>query len=407
MNISILKKEKHYQKLFIAGIVNGVGDRFSSVAVLAMVIQLTGSGVSAGITLAVRMVPFLVFGPIGGKLADHFSRKNILITTDLIRIVFALSFLFVQTKGDLWIVYVSSFVLAAGEAIYTPARKSTIPLLINKKHIVTVNGLEQALSGIVLIGGAISGGLVASVFGSGMTFWLNAASFLGAAVLISTIPFPKRNLVNIANQHQKERVFHIFKKVIKMSAPVQIVFLWDILIATMNGIDNVLISVYAVNEYHLGDMGVGLFYGALGMGVTISSFVSNRLRKHFLMTGLGCLIVEGVFLLFLSRIHFVVLAVFIFFSLAFFSGIGNACFDTILMKEIPAKHQGTMFGLFTTISNPILGLSMMVSGAALEYMKPRTLGFIGGLGYIAIALLLIGAVWRKTDQKAKQESSFF
>ncbi|WP_440603086.1 MFS transporter [Bacillus sp. GB_SG_008] len=130
MNISFINEEKQYRKLFLAGIVNGIGDRFSSVAVLAMLLHLTGSGLAVGMTLAIRLIPSLFFGPIGGILADRFSRKTILVGTDLIRILFTLSFIFVQSKEDIWIIYVSSFILAAGEAIYGPARKSAIPRLV-------------------------------------------------------------------------------------------------------------------------------------------------------------------------------------------------------------------------------------------------------------------------------------
>jgi MFS family permease len=399
MKISIFKEEKHYRKLFLAGIVNGMGDRFSSVAVLAMLLQLTGSGFAVGMTLAIRLIPFLVFGPIGGRLADRYSRKTILIVTDLIRIVFALSFLFVHSREDLWIVYLSSFILAAGEAIYAPARKSALPQLVNKENLLKVNSLEQVLLGIVLIGGAFSGGIVASIFGADVTFWFNAASFLGAAALISTITFPEKNQVKEAKELQKEHLFFTFKKVIKMSFPVQILLFCEILIAAMNGIDNVLISVYAVKEYHLGDVGVGLFYGALGIGLTLSFSAANRLRKNFLVTGLVCLMMEGTFLLLLSRTHFVFLAFLMFCGVAFMSGIGNACFDTILMKEIPEEHQGTMFGLLATISNPILGISMFLSGTALQYLAPRTLGFIGGIAYMLIALFLMFANSTKAYQQ--------
>jgi MFS family permease len=121
MAIKILKEEKNYFKLFCAGIVNGIGDRFSQVALLALLLELTGSGFAVGIALAIRVVPFLLFGPFGGYLADRFSRKKILMITDLSRIAFAISFVFVNNESNIWIIYVSTFVLAAGEAIYAPA----------------------------------------------------------------------------------------------------------------------------------------------------------------------------------------------------------------------------------------------------------------------------------------------
>ncbi|EIJ79344.1 hypothetical protein PB1_17344 [Bacillus methanolicus PB1] len=71
--IKILHKEKKYVRLFLAGIVNGIGDRFSQVALLALLLELTDSGFAVGIALAIRVVPFLIFGPFGGFLADRLS----------------------------------------------------------------------------------------------------------------------------------------------------------------------------------------------------------------------------------------------------------------------------------------------------------------------------------------------
>ncbi|ULT57646.1 MFS transporter [Neobacillus drentensis] len=396
----ILRKEKQYQRLFLAGVVNGMGDRFSSVAVLALVLQITGSGLAVGMTLAIRLIPFAFFAPIGGWLADRFSRKAILVTTDLIRIVFALSFLWVHSKEELWIVYISSFLLAAGEAIYSPTRKSSIPRIVNMEHLLKVNGLEQVLIGIVLIGGAFSGGIVAFIFGPHVTFWLNAASFLGAAAIISTIKFPENERITENNESKKKSLFAVFKRIVLMSAAVLILFICEILIAFMNGIDNVLISVYAVNVYHLGDIGVGLFYGSLGIGLTLSYSIANRLRKNFLVTGLVCLMLEGTFLFLLSRTHLVVFAILLFCLVAFVSGIGNACFDTVLMKEIPEENQGMMFGLLATIGNTILGLSMFLAGVALNYLSPRSLGLIGGIAYILISIILLAAISLKAYRKS-------
>ncbi|MGD6941187.1 hypothetical protein ACQCT6_04035 [Cytobacillus gottheilii] len=95
--LSLFKEEKEYRKLFSAGVLNGIGDRFSQVAVLALLLEVTGSGFAVGLTLAIRVIPFLLFAPFGGWLADKFSKRNILVSTDLIRIFFALSFLFVKS----------------------------------------------------------------------------------------------------------------------------------------------------------------------------------------------------------------------------------------------------------------------------------------------------------------------
>jgi hypothetical protein len=88
----------------------------------------------------------------------------------------------------------------------------------------------------------------------------------------------------------------------------------------------------------------------------------------------------------------VVFAFLLFCGVGVMSGIGNASFDTILMKEIPEAHQGTMFGLLATIGNTILGLSMLLSGFALNYLAPRSLDLLGGIAYILIAIFILAAI---------------
>jgi MFS family permease len=392
-SINILQQEKNYSRLFCAGIVNGIGDRFSQVALLAILLELTGSGLAVGIALAIRVVPFLLFGPFGGFLADRFSRKKILILTDLSRIIFAISFVFVNDESNIWIIYLSTFILAAGEAIYAPARKSLIPLLVKKENIIKINSLEQVMLGVVLIGGSFSGGIVTFFFGPDMTFWLNGLSFLLAAMIIFPLPLIDENC-NIQKSDKKNdesSILHSIttvKKLIMTSSTLYIVFLFELIVPFFNGVDNVLISIYAVQEFNLGDIGVGLFYGGLGIGLMLSFIIAQRIHQHLLLIGLTTLILEGVFLIILSQVHLASIAFIIYISISFVSGICNTCFDSIVMKETPSDNQGLVFGLLTTISNTLIGISMFVAGIILEVVNNRILGFFGGMGFVLTGLFL-------------------
>ncbi|WML48074.1 hypothetical protein RCG23_22755 [Neobacillus sp. PS3-34] len=84
-----------------------------------------------------------------------------MFTTDFIRAIIAISFLFINTADDMWIVYTGSFLLSSGEALYGPARKAGIPAIVQTGRIKEVNSWEQVSLGFVLIIGALSGGVVA------------------------------------------------------------------------------------------------------------------------------------------------------------------------------------------------------------------------------------------------------
>lgn len=69
------------------------------------------------------------------------------------------------------------------------------------------------------------------------------------------------------------------------------------------------------------------------------------------------------------------------------------------MKEIPEQHQGLIFGILATTLNTVLGISMLISGSALQYLTPRSLGLIGGITYILIAISLIVIISTKSYRK--------
>lgn len=175
----------------------------------------------------------------------------------------------------------------------------------------------------------------------------------------------------------------------RTSGALYIAFLFELIVPLFNGIDNVLISIYAVQEFHLGDIGVGLFYGALGIGLMLSFTIAQCIRQRLLLMGLAALILEGVFLMILSRVHLAFIAFVIYISISFVSGICNTCFDSVVMKETPRDRQGLVFGLLVTLSNALIGMSMFGAGLLLEIVDNRILGLIGGMGFVFTGILLL------------------
>lgn len=397
--IRLLRDEPMYRRLFVAGLLTGIGDRFCQVAMLALIIRTTGSGLALGGALALRVLPFLLLAPIGGLLTKYFSRRNIMLTINCIRAPLALGYLLVHQAEDLWILYVVTALLACAEAVYAPVRKSGIPLFVRSENLLRVNALEQVLNGVVLIVGALLGGIVSTVFGPQSAFVANAAAFMLAAGLVRRLddssgskPYEGGGLED-TNVRKRNGSASAIWPLIRVSIPLQVIIGFELLVPVINGIDNVLISVYAIQVFGLGDWGVGMFYSSLGLGLVLSSLCSRYVRGRLLAGVVICLLIEGSLLMVLSRAPGPISAVIIYLSLAFMSGIGNTCLDTLLMIKVPEKHRGVIYGVVTAWSGSVLGLSMFGAGILLERMDPRQLGFVGGLGFAVLALFLSVYAW--------------
>ncbi|WP_445491385.1 MFS transporter [Niallia sp. 03133] len=383
---TIFQKEKSYQKLFFAGIINGIGDRFSQVALMTLILQMTGSGLSVGITLALRMLPYLIFGPVSSSIATKLSRKKLLIYTDLFRACIALSFLGINSPEDLWIIYVGSFLLASGEALYAPTRSSSIPSIVKQSSIKVVNSWEQVLLGFVLIFGALTGGFVSLLFGTKASFSVNIVSFVITAGIIHTIPTLEA-VTKTENAGDSEKIIPRSLFSLVLSSPLLILLVSnDMVVPLANGIENVLISVYAVETFHAADLGVGILYSVLGTGFILSPIITKKINGNYLLIAFACLIAEGLILFVVSQSTSFLFVVFLFGILTIFGGVSNALLDTVVMKSIPIKYQGIYFGFSATIANTGFGLSMFFTGVLLEYVHPRMMGCINGALYILFGL---------------------
>ncbi|WP_264741010.1 MFS transporter [Cytobacillus firmus] len=400
-NWTVWKQEENYQKLFWAGVINGIGNRFTQVALLALLYHVTGSGVAIGLLFAIRMAPFFFIAPLGGMLADRFSKKAILVTVDLLRVPAVLGLLFVREAGDLWIVYASAFLISMGEAIYSPARMSAIPALVKSDRLIYVNAIEQIMIGAVLIIGSSTGGILAYFLGNSAAFMINGLTFLLSAYLISRMVFPA---VSEENRKKTKTSASISPARLILGSSALIAFF--IMMLTMplaNGIDNILVSIYGLEVFNMGELGVGFMYGALGIGLILSSFFSHIIKKGLLILAIIFIALEGTGHILLSLAPSFYTALFTVVLITLAGGLGNICLDTVMMKFIPRSKQGTFFGLMQMVSNLSLAISMGTAGFLLEIFAPRTLSLIIGLAYLVFTIIYALLFSRVDLVKEKRE----
>ncbi|PJW13044.1 MULTISPECIES: MFS transporter [unclassified Geobacillus] len=386
-SIKFLRHERSYRRLFISGFISGVGDWFNNVAVLSIILTLTGSSLAVGITLALRVLPYLVFGPLGGMVADRIPRKIILVTMDLTRSVLALSFLFVNSKDQIWIVYVVTFGLVILSTFYIPARAASIPTLVRKENLLTANALDQTSFGIVMIIGSVFGAFFTAIWGLQFAFTFNSVSFLVSALLTMGITFPRTGTKSnkITYKEQIKSFLSLCKKSRLLRAIIVLSALWPV----GGGAINVLLSVYSFQVFDMGQQGVGIFYGSLGLGFVIGGIFADYISQNLKKMAAAGFILEGISLSIVSVSPYFSLASLMLFLGTVGSSIGIASTNTLVMEAVSIDEQGKVFGTLATLRNSILGISMFVAGLLLEWIQPRVLGFLGGI-LITIVGVLVG-----------------
>ena len=186
---ALLAGNRNYRLLWFGQIVSQLGDWFNSVAIYALLLELTGNATSVALMIIVQFLPMAIIGPVAGVVVDRVNRRRLMIATDILRGLAVLVLLTVRRPDQVWLVYVVMGAVVSMTAFFEPARTAVIPNLTTRAQLLTANALSSATWSAMLAIGAGVGGIVTAVLGRNAAFLVNAISFLASAVIIARTSF--------------------------------------------------------------------------------------------------------------------------------------------------------------------------------------------------------------------------
>ncbi len=186
---ALVTGNRNYRLLWFGQIVSQLGDWFNSVALYALLLELTGTATSVALMIIVQFLPMAVIGPVAGVVVDRVNRRRLMIATDVMRGLAVLALLLVRRPDQVWIVYLVMGAVVSMTAFFEPARTAVIPNLTTRSQLLTANALSSATWSAMLAIGAGVGGVVTALFGRNVAFLVNAVSFLASAVIIARTSF--------------------------------------------------------------------------------------------------------------------------------------------------------------------------------------------------------------------------
>jgi MFS family permease len=175
----------NYRRYFAGQIVSLSGNWMQTVGELWLVLSLTGSALAVGITTALQFTPMLLFGAWGGVIADRVDKRRLLVFTQALMAVPALTLWLLTGSGvvEPWMIFALVFTRGAVNAIDNPARQAFLVELVSSARLVNAVGLNSALMQVARVAGPALAGLTIATVGVANCFLLNAASF--AAMIVA------------------------------------------------------------------------------------------------------------------------------------------------------------------------------------------------------------------------------
>jgi MFS family permease len=176
---------RNYRLYFIGQSVSVAGTFMQTLALSFLALQLTGSGAALGIVAGVRLLPFVILGPIGGVIADRYDKRRLLYITQSASAAGAIVFAVLAALGTITypVLIILSLVLGCLTVLDNPARQSLIADLVPRETLANAVVLNSVSLSVARVIGSVVGGTLVAVVGIPVCFLINAASFI--AVLIS------------------------------------------------------------------------------------------------------------------------------------------------------------------------------------------------------------------------------
>ena len=403
--IELLRGNRNFRMLWLGQVVSQLGDWFNTIALYTIILNLTGSGRAIGLLMVARFVPSFVFGPISGVLADRFSRRTIMIVSDLLRALVVVGFLFVRRPDQLWLIYVLTVMQLALSTFFEPAKTAAIPSIVSDRELVAANAISSVTWSVMLTLGAAIGGGITGWFGTNVSFVLDALTYLLSAVLIASVRLPKRaprekrkltftRVVGITDTIEGARYVNRRPRVLAL---LLVKPAWG-----LGGGILTLLAVFGERIFPIRNspaLGIGILFAARGIGTAIGPIVARRISgegkaRMQISIGISFLIGGIGYIAFGSATTFALALIVL--GIAHTGGSILWVFSTVLLqRDVEDNFRGRVFAAELALLTLTMAVSNYATGELLDRFRlsPRMVTI--GIGAF---FLLPGVAWFLTQK---------
>ncbi len=403
----LIRGNRNFRNLLAGQFISELGNWFNFIAGLGLVrVVSDASPIAAGVFFVCRLLPFAIVSPFAGTFVDRFSRRQVMIWSDLARVLVALSFLLVTGAEDLWIAYLATILLSTFGSFFEGAKNAATPNLTGPEGLLSGTALMFSTRFLLMAIGSALGGWAAAIFGYEVAFIINAVSFLASAFTVWLIPEEatrdKETGMRMTGKAEKPSFFTELREGVHFAFTNRFaltILLMNVIWAIGGGAINVIFE--RVGGVHFAEMdgwnpdvAVAMLWTAGGLGLTLGMLLAHRTsvyldRKNNHSWFIGwALIVHGLIFAFAGLMPTLMLFALLTFISRAIVGVEYAVQETLFQRSLPDYIRGRISTLDRGAELTVFGLSSYVSSVAMLYISPMMLTVISG-----ILSGMAGVVW--------------
>jgi MFS family permease len=336
-----------------------------------------GGATGVGLLMLLRMAASALFAPFTAILADRWSRRGVMVATDLVRAVLVLGLaLLVHATAGIAAVFALACLIAVVATAFRPAQASLLPQLARTpEELTAANAVAVTIESAAIFLGPGIGGLLLAVTGPAVVFVVCAAVFVWSAALIGLVPEPARP-APAGDRAEGGGILRTaaegFRVLVQSPLLATVIGVYA-LQAVAAGALGVFTVVVALQQLHIGNAGVGYLDSAFGVGGILGGVAAAALaagRRLALAFAAGVL-VWGVGIALVGLASSTAIVIVLMAGI----GAGNTVVDvaaiTLLQRSAPADAIGRVFGVLESIMLAALGAGSIGAPALIALVGVR------------------------------------
>jgi MFS family permease len=387
---------RDYRLLWCGLIVSNLGTWMQLTTLGYLVVKLAGSprmaALDVGFLGASSAVPVLLFSPLAGVVADRFPRRRVLLITNSLEVVAALTLALLASTGHiaLWEIFIIAGMRSTGLSFDAPARQSWVPLLVPREFLGNAIGLNSvAFNAPSVIGPPIAGILILGI-GVATSFYLNAFLTLATVLVVLLMKSPE------PSSTVRENVFASIARGVTFLARDRVlraVLLMLVATCLLVRPYQQLMPAYAAHVVHVDARGLGFLLAAIGAGAICGSLLTALIGAHrrgIVWFVSACVMSAGTIALGLVNTFPLALAVLVVIGLSVLSFVGSS--NVLLQTLSPADMRGRAISVFSMIILGLIPAGSLLLGTLASLIGLQASLVCGGAG----ALIVASIVWATT-----------
>jgi DHA3 family macrolide efflux protein-like MFS transporter len=340
-------------------------------------------------------LPYLLFGPYAGVLADRVDRRRIMLLSDVACALALLAYgayALLDATPEVWTLLAAPFVFSTVRCFFMPAKTAAIPRLVPDTLLLRANALSAATFNIMFVLGlAVSAGVVAQLYAISPQFFfvallvMNGISFLGSAVYIARLP---QILPNRVEAHDVHPIADFREGLRFISKRHDLKVLIALMTAFRLGVAPFFVVYVAANDLWYGGLPatimwfeLAFFFGMIGGSAWIAKLTVHRPMRFF-MLGLAAVGLSVALMAFCRDFLWG------FLLLNLVAGIIVPLADiptaTYLMTSVQDAFRGRVNSVREMIATGIMPIGMLLAGGMI-----RQWGLV--TAFLVMGVVMMGA----------------